>query len=502
LQPPVIVHSPLKNQSYWRWPALLNIYASDNVGVDEVRVYYSVNQSEVLYSILLEPAQVPGWYSGIFGLDTTQVEIGDTLHYMIQVRDKSIAGNSAVQPQSGYYSFALTAGGGEIDFDFEADDGGLTASGDWQWGIPTSGPRKALAGDRLWATQLDGYYSNGPLLSTLSLPPVNLRGFSVAALQLWQWYEIESGEDGGNIKVSADDGLNWQVLRPLFGYEGTLDTLAALPLAGEEVFYGTSSGWKKTYFNLDDYVDRTILIKFEFAADAAGSGFGWYIDSLAVVEKSARLYPPDNLTVLDDHVYIKLGWNYNHMLKAPLAATPGIGSPAEPAGYNLLFPEGLVFRIYRRQEGLPFNPVGDTDQYSFIDSTVEYGRRYTYCLTSLAGTLESEASDTIQAAVQAVIGVGNSGSAGIPPQTCALQQNYPNPFNPSTTIKFQLAEAGRAKLTVFDISGREVAVVLNEQKPAGYYQVQFHGNNISSGIYFYRLETEKYTETKKMLMIR
>jgi hypothetical protein len=83
-----------------------------------------------------------------------------------------------------------------------------------------------------------------------------------------------------------------------------------------------------------------------------------------------------------------------------------------------------------------------------------------------------------------------------------LKQNYPNPFNPSTNIRFALPKSGFVKLVVFDVLGREVETLVNEKHFPGTYEVTFDGSNYPSGIYFYRLTTDLYNETKKMLMIK
>ena len=84
-----------------------------------------------------------------------------------------------------------------------------------------------------------------------------------------------------------------------------------------------------------------------------------------------------------------------------------------------------------------------------------------------------------------------------------LEQNYPNPFNPSTSISFSLPKDAVVTLKVFDVSGKEVAVLLNNEfKQANSYSVAFNGMNLSSGVYFYSLETEGFTDTKKMMLIK
>ena len=83
-----------------------------------------------------------------------------------------------------------------------------------------------------------------------------------------------------------------------------------------------------------------------------------------------------------------------------------------------------------------------------------------------------------------------------------LSQNYPNPFNPATTIAYQIPQTGFVTLKVYDILGREVATLINEEKLAGSYEVQFIGNGLTSGIYFYQLKAGNYSETKKMILLK
>ncbi|MEO6694941.1 MAG: T9SS type A sorting domain-containing protein [Ignavibacteria bacterium] len=88
------------------------------------------------------------------------------------------------------------------------------------------------------------------------------------------------------------------------------------------------------------------------------------------------------------------------------------------------------------------------------------------------------------------------------PQGFTLAQNYPNPFNPETKIRYLLPCSSFVTLKVFDITGREVKVLINEFKQAGNYEVTFDGSNLSSGVYYYRIETSKNFEIKKMILIK
>lgn len=89
-----------------------------------------------------------------------------------------------------------------------------------------------------------------------------------------------------------------------------------------------------------------------------------------------------------------------------------------------------------------------------------------------------------------------------PPNDFALLQNYPNPFNPATTIKFVIPEKTNVTLTVFNSIGEETTALINEEKAAGSYDVNFNAEGYTSGIYYYRLQAGAFVETKKMILLR
>ncbi|HCY74397.1 MAG TPA: hypothetical protein DHV28_00615 [Ignavibacteriales bacterium] len=88
------------------------------------------------------------------------------------------------------------------------------------------------------------------------------------------------------------------------------------------------------------------------------------------------------------------------------------------------------------------------------------------------------------------------------PVSFDLSQNYPNPFNPSTTIKFQLPKAGMVTLKVYDILGNEVAALVNEEKAAGQYEVNFNASALASGVYIYKIQSGSFINSKKMILLK
>jgi 7,8-dihydropterin-6-yl-methyl-4-(beta-D-ribofuranosyl)aminobenzene 5'-phosphate synthase len=88
------------------------------------------------------------------------------------------------------------------------------------------------------------------------------------------------------------------------------------------------------------------------------------------------------------------------------------------------------------------------------------------------------------------------------PQTFSLSQNYPNPFNPSTVISYQLPVNSMVSLKIYDLLGREIATLVNEEQSAGWKEVEWNASAFSSGIYFYKLQTSNFIDVKKMSMIK
>lgn len=97
--------------------------------------------------------------------------------------------------------------------------------------------------------------------------------------------------------------------------------------------------------------------------------------------------------------------------------------------------------------------------------------------------------------------LSNDVTVGIPDKF-SLSQNYPNPFNPATKINFDIPRDGIVSLKIYDVKGREVKNLLNEFRIAGYYSVDFNGNNLASGAYFYKLVYENSEATKNMILLK
>ena len=98
------------------------------------------------------------------------------------------------------------------------------------------------------------------------------------------------------------------------------------------------------------------------------------------------------------------------------------------------------------------------------------------------------------------VGINNQGS--VITNTFAMYQNYPNPFNPVTTIKYDIPKKAFVKLTVYDILGKEIETLVDENKLAGNYSTNWNASNYPSGIYFYIIRSDEYSKTMKMILIK
>jgi Tol biopolymer transport system component len=98
------------------------------------------------------------------------------------------------------------------------------------------------------------------------------------------------------------------------------------------------------------------------------------------------------------------------------------------------------------------------------------------------------------------VGIGNENASTI--NNFTLYQNYPNPFNPATTIAFDLEKSGQVRLSVFDVSGKSVATILEGFTNAGHHEVVWNAIQFPSGVYFYQLESGNMRQVKKMFLLK
>ena len=130
----------------------------------------------------------------------------------------------------------------------------------------------------------------------------------------------------------------------------------------------------------------------------------------------------------------------------------------------------------------------EPQSYSFIDKNLETGK-YQYRLKQIDFDGSFEYSNIIEVEIYS-------------PTEFSLSQNYPNPFNPATNIQYAISSRQLVTLKVYDVLGKEVAILVNEEKPAGSYDVEFNASNLASGIYCYQLKAGDFIQSKKMILLK
>jgi hypothetical protein len=159
----------------------------------------------------------------------------------------------------------------------------------------------------------------------------------------------------------------------------------------------------------------------------------------------------------------------------------------------------------------PVNPVKDWRYISISPTSDNSGNTYYANMVCLKGNMpgsyvngtgNGESLEPYVFIRSTITGVGISQVSTEVPSNFSLSQNYPNPFNPTTNIKFAVSKSGFVTLKVYDMLGKEVAVLVNNNMTSGTYEYQFDASKLTSGIYFYNLKTDGFSETKKMMLIK
>jgi len=437
---------------------------------------------------------------------------------------------------------------------FETTDGAFVSSPStnaWQWG--TDSTAGAHSGVKVWGTLLNQQYPNN-VNWTLTSPSVYIGGNFV--LEFWHWYNIELNYDGGNVKISTNNGSSWTLLTPEDGY--SQQNVVALNGPG---FAGASTGWVLARFNLSAFGNQNVRFRWTFAADTMVQGQGWYIDDVqttgfipsagkihGVVTASSPAIDYDQILILSNtDIATQPGPQGNYVLYLPngtytvTASAPGyLEDSVFPVTFNasnMALEHDFYLGLFAPVTTLDYDAVEDTlhltwaapadplfpvlsykvcrrvnaGRYEVLQIVTEPG--YSEVL-SLEGSYHYYVITVYQAGeslpsnlVEFVFPIVDADDPQTPGLVTKLYQNYPNPFNPSTTVMFDLAAGGPVSLGVYNVKGQLVRRLLQEALTAGSHRVVWdgsdsHNRRVSSGLYFIRLETPAYSQTRKAILMK
>ncbi len=517
-------------------------------------------------------------------IGTSEVVYGDIMPghnmqkvFMITVSEDAVTPGSAdfdleiehMYTEPSIYSFPMGIGDWGFQESFETDNGGFYSYAGWQYGIPSVG---AHSGDKCWATHIAANYGNNVSWY------LNTQRFFIGdntQLTFWQYFDTEAGYDGGNVKISNSNGIAWDLIYPVGGYNTNNIYNGTSGVGGEPGFTGESGGWQQVTFDLSEYTGNEIILRWHFGTNSSTVDYGWAIDDVVVsggqersgiINGTVSLSDPygdlvlTEITVGDYTTFPNNEGNYELYVPGGLydltATLPGFeiglyedvtieaGQEFEDYDFELTYlcppaeldknlntstgalelfwaynpptvardsgrkqttldrDEFIQFNIYKQTESGYYVMVDSTESQEWND-TVDMHRIYRYYVTALYDTGESLPSNILGVNIN----TNATGEEGVIEFTNNLENNYPNPFNPETTFAFSIAEPGKVSLRVYNVRGQLVKTLTNDRLDAGRHTITWNGTAntgkpVSSGIYFYRLETDNYTKTRKALLLK
>lgn len=298
---------------------------------------------------------------------------------------------------------------------------------------------------------VDKRLTSNPFFS--AYPSVTVSGSVVHVV----WYDDRDGNAQIYYKRSTDEGINWGVDTQLTNNPAF--SVASVTVSGSVVHVTWS---ENSNGNLEIYYKRS-----------TDGGVSWGSDIRLTIDIATSAYPSVTVSGLAVHVVWYDYRDGNWEIYYKRSTDGGINWEADTRLTN-----DPAFSEF------PFVAVSGSDVH-VVWKDIRNGNYEIYYKRNPTGN---------------ITGIKNYNSEI--PDSYSLSQNYPNPFNPLTKIKFALPSSGYTSLKVYDISGKEISNLMNSNIQAGTYEVSFDATNLSSGAYFYKLETNGFIETKKMFLIK
>ncbi len=339
------------------------------------------------------------------------------------------------------------------------------------------------------------------------------------------WYKSTAGTEALNSKFSSDGGTTWGTVTTVMPATLTVGSDQIAPWFGMDLAYkpgtstvsvvfcsqpagstGAAQGWKIMYWSpginggtpvkIADWLNTPVLSDTAFVNNSASSiqvGMtGLSHPTVAYSNDGSIIYCVFSGIQRDTSSY---GYFFNDLYSsyssnggANWSAPVKLGLSANDGDeiYPTLSKTGNTNTSF----GLLYFNSGFPGSASFTNTTTPRSRNY---------TMYTRINPTTGGSIP----IGINTISNEVPNGFSLKQNYPNPFNPTTKIRFELKGNSKVKLSVFDITGRVVSTLVNNENiQAGIHEVNFDAGNLASGVYFYSIETPDFKDTKKMMLIK
>ena len=321
------------------------------------------------------------------------------------------------------------------------------------------------------------YLDNATVTMTLT-NSLNLSSVTNPRLSYWTKWVIENNWDYGQVKISTNGGSGWTPLEGLYTNPGT----GSFQPPGEPLYDGTQTDWVKEEILLSSFNLTNVKFQFQLKSDGYVNYDGWYLDDIGVIYYTLIPVELNSFTANAGEEAVILTWL--------------TGSETNNKGFEIQRAAGTSAK--RNSEFQTIGYIGgngtttEISQYSFTDKSPLQGK-------SIYRLKQIDFNGTYR--IYGPVEVDFKGVTDY-----SLSQNYPNPFNPSTVINYAIPKAGNVEIKVYNLLGSEIATLVNENKEAGKYSVEFSTENLStrigSGVYFYTIKSGSFIKTMKMIVLK
>ncbi len=318
------------------------------------------------------------------------------------------------------------------------------------------------------------YVSSATVTMTLK-DPLNLSGYQHPKLGFWTRYSIEDDWDYGQVEISTNNGVNWLPLAGNYTESG----IGSFQPNGEPLYDGTQSNWVQEEMDLSGNTSAQNKFRFELKTDGSVTEDGWYVDDIVVFVYGLVPVELSSFSAIAGKDQVTLNWQTS-------SETNNMGFeiqrkfPSDKTGW-----EKIGFVTGGGNSAVPLN-------YTFVDRSPAAGTSL-YRLKQIDYDGSYKIFQSVSVLFEGVLDY-------------SLAQNYPNPFNPSTKINYSIPVSGHVNLTVYNLLGSVVKVLIDEYQEAGNYSIEFSTekleHEIGSGVYVYTLKSQGFIQTRKMVVLK
>lgn len=435
-------------------------------------------------------------YIGSYGGDISRYAINAIIDD-IKIYNRALSNDEVYQLYTGSITanFSADTTNGIAPFTVQFSDQSTTPDSlieinSWQWDFENDGFIDSEEQNPEWTYLEHGLYTVKLTVSDSINQAIEIKENYIAVLSespLISSVDDTPNDQGGWVEVNF-----WRSIYDTDSLQGKVNSAELYTIEFDD-----SSGWKsvtslvaygKSQYSALVHTTRDStavddgLINFRVIAGMEGGNFASQVVSGYSVDNLVPSVPEGLMATLGDSNCIKLNWEL---------------STDEDFHY---------FDVYRNIENYFDNhsePIFQTTDNSFTDNLVEFGNTYYYALKTVdsSGNM-SDYSEVVSIQITSI----KEYEIRLP-STYYLKQNYPNPFNPVTTISYGLPRSSNVKISIFDVTGKEIRTLVNEKQSAGAYNIEWNalnnsGKQVSSGMYIYKMESEGFQRINKMVLIR